>query len=436
MNPGSSNATRRLLLWLSLCFAIRAGCGLWLAIQQPDRFVGGDGKDYLDPARNIVAGHGYSFNDPRVWDWAAYDPSLSEEERRRPKPETFRPPLYSMVLAGVVALFANPLPAVALMNALFAAGAGFFLHDLARRAMSERAAHLGLWLYSLYPVGVALTARVGVEALFEACLCGTAWALWRAKEGTGPRCAILAGLLLGVATLARSNAVFLWPLACAWLFWFVPRMRASVLWLSLALVVVLFPWTARNRIVTGHWIVLSASGPYNLWLGNNAIAYKMFTARTSAEYDEWGKRLLNEIVPGKVRELGTDDIGQAQAFWKGEAIAYVTGHPGAWCRLIAAKGLEFWRPYVRPGFFPGAMVILSLVAMLPLLVAGGAGLILLFRHNPPLAWLLLAIIVAGMSGLVLSHVHVRLRVPFVDTFFTICAAHVVVTYWPRWSKNA
>src|ERR1041385_5014297 len=114
----------------------------------------------------------------------------------------------------------------------------------------------------------------------------------------------------------------------------------------------------------------------------------MFTASNSPEYDRWGKVLLGEVVPQKVREIGTDDPAVSQHFWYAEAKQFIRENPGRWCRLLIAKSIEFWRPYVRPGFFSRSYVVLSLISTLPLFILGWWGIALLFRRQPAFTWLL------------------------------------------------
>lgn len=432
--PAVDPARRRLALLLSLCILTRAIVGISLALLRPGGFIGGDGAEYLDTARNIARGNGYAISFPRLWDPEFHE--KTEGSDSYPKPEIFRPPLYSVSLVPWVAIFGDRLWPIALWNALLSTLAGWFLYELATRSLSRRVGDLGLLLYALYPLTLMLGAKIGAESLFLACLCATAWAVWRARESQPIIYSAVAGLCLGLATLTRSNAVFLWPLLVLWLLVYLRNYRLAAVWLTLAFAVTLLPWGIRNRVVTGHWIFLSASGPYNFWLGNNEVAYKMFTARHSKEYDRWGKELLGRLVPERVNQLPAGDFEASRQFWYREAWQFIRDDPLRWFRLIGAKCLEFWRPYVRPGFFSATYVWLSLATTLPLLVLGAWGLVRIFRIQPALGGLVLAIVLAGMSGLVLSHVHVRLRVPFVDAFFTVCAAQAVVSYWERRRKSA
>src|SRR5262245_4731249 len=133
MNDATASPAARVSLLLVGCFLVRAAVGLWWAAEKPEQFIGGDGAEYLDTARNIVHGHGYSISFPRIWDWEQYQP---DGRAAFPNPEVFRPPLYSMLLAPLVGVFPNALWPIALLNALLSTVAGWFLFDMTRRALS------------------------------------------------------------------------------------------------------------------------------------------------------------------------------------------------------------------------------------------------------------------------------------------------------------
>src|ERR1043166_8827376 len=181
-----AQSSRTVMILLIYCFLVRAGVGLWLAFERPREFVAVDGAEYLDTARNIVSGRGYSISSPRPWDWESYQPARTSEEQHRPRVEVFRPPLYSITLAALLAVVPNGLWPIALLDALLSTAAGWFLFDLGRRALASVAGQIGLLFYASYPLAVALGAKIGAEPLFELFLCASVWALWRTRE-TGPR---------------------------------------------------------------------------------------------------------------------------------------------------------------------------------------------------------------------------------------------------------
>src|ERR1041384_6975024 len=90
VNAYAPDARRRIALWFALCFFLRAGVGVWLALDKPGEFVGVDGAEYLDTAHNIASGNGYVISHPRIWDWEFYQPKSNFPANAYPKPEIFR----------------------------------------------------------------------------------------------------------------------------------------------------------------------------------------------------------------------------------------------------------------------------------------------------------------------------------------------------------
>src|SRR5690606_33901006 len=86
---------------------------------------------------------------------------------------------------------------------------------------------------------------------------------------------ILAGIAIGIATLARPQAI-LSAFALRW----VPQHRRGLplnhwIAISLCLVIALLitsPWIARNKRTHGKWIFISTNGGDNLWIGHNPMA--------------------------------------------------------------------------------------------------------------------------------------------------------------------
>jgi 4-amino-4-deoxy-L-arabinose transferase-like glycosyltransferase len=94
---------------------------------------------------------------------------------------------------------------------------------------------------------------------------------------------ILAGVLMGLATLVRPTPLLLLPavLLAAILFrrWLgVPRSR----WFMFvgAFTVTLFPWTLRNWNIEGVLIPVAGTGAINLYIGNNPTDYVVWMPHT------------------------------------------------------------------------------------------------------------------------------------------------------------
>ncbi len=112
------------------------------------------------------------------------------------------------------------------------------------------------------------------------------WLLVRYDDHERFRDLILSGLVLGMAALTRSPALYALIFAVPWLVWRawgkVYREKASGIWSTLmratrravvplailasSVFVVVAPWTLRNWIEYRHFIPVDTLGPINLWL--------------------------------------------------------------------------------------------------------------------------------------------------------------------------
>ncbi len=148
-----------------------------------------------------------------------------------------------------------------------------------------------------------------------------------------PRDFAWAGVLLGLSTLARPNALLLGlPLLL------LGRRPRCLLSLSAATLLVVLPVTVRNRVVAGDWILVTDAGGLNFFIGNGPGANGTFRVppevpdATSAEtqFAAFGRiavaRAGHPLTP---REVDT--------FWYAETAAHVRAHPFAWLRLCAEK---------------------------------------------------------------------------------------------------
>jgi len=118
--------------------------------------------------------------------------------------------------------------------------------------------------------------------------------------------------------------------------------RAAALALGVALCVL--PFTLRNRLVAGEWVLLSANGGVNLYIGNHADATGVF--RLPPDYD-----FVNDPL-GRLnaeRALGREvDYREASAWWRGRALADVRADPGGWLRRMGHKLALFLHPLEIP----------------------------------------------------------------------------------------
>lgn len=209
-----------------------------------------DGREYVEVARSLLAGHGFGL-------------------------QTLRPPGYPVFIAAVWSITGESLLALRVAEALLGTLTAVLVGVFGARWFGRRAGLLAMAIATLHPVLAFLPATqysenliVLVCVLAYGCMLG---ALADARAGLGRWMA--GGALLGLAALIRPNAVILapgillgatWPMARAGRRWLLPAVTVAA-----ALALTLSPWLIRNHDVHDHWFFVATGGGRALWLGSN-----------------------------------------------------------------------------------------------------------------------------------------------------------------------
>ncbi|WP_395392628.1 glycosyl transferase [Novosphingobium sp. BL-8A] len=227
-----------LAIW-ALYFALR------VAVLFIDVTPGSDAEWYYVRAASIAAGKGYL-------DGAGAPTALS-------------PPGWPIALGFAFAQFGTSPVTLGIFNLISSLLIGLLTLMLGRRLFgSEGAARLGLLLLAVYPnaigyVPLALTAVFYTMLLMAGC-----WAVV-ARENRWQM--VGAGLIFGFASLVKAQTLLVLPLLFA-IDWLrmkpmgkrLPRLLVDGLVVVAVAMLVVLPWSVRNRVELGHWIPVSAIG--------------------------------------------------------------------------------------------------------------------------------------------------------------------------------
>ena len=205
---------------------------------------------------------------------------------------------------------------------------------------------LAAGIAAFYPELVWFSFHFWVENLFLVALW---WGFERALAadlGGRLRDAALAGLLFGLAILARETALYFVPVLALWLAYRRGRegvARAAVL--ALAATAVVAPWTYRNWRVFDAFVPVSTASGQNLFQGNTHIprdeTYVMVDA-VQGRIEQYryaramGLAAIRERQPAWVFEkLGE----QMPMFWEAESMALIHLKRGAYGKVATAAAL-------------------------------------------------------------------------------------------------
>ncbi|MDQ5854612.1 MAG: glycosyltransferase family 39 protein, partial [Chloroflexota bacterium] len=268
--------TRRKQLILLLLMVVALGLRIWYLRINPlwPQFSNADDGDYYRRALRLAV-TGQYLDD--AW--------------------LIRPPFHVWVFAALIRLAieagGSPTAGVRLIQALQAAmGAGMvpLCYALGRRLFDWRAGLIFAGFWAVWFPFVELPATLFSEPIYLFLWTLHLWLLLRFDAHDRLRDIAAAGLVLGMAALTRSPALYALVFAVPWLVWrdlrckraeaatterraFMGQLLRSVrsairpfAVLAATTLIVVLPWTARNWVVYHKVILIDTLGPINLWL--------------------------------------------------------------------------------------------------------------------------------------------------------------------------
>jgi len=198
-------------------------------------------------------------------------------------PTAYRPPLYPLLLAPLLALGPLGRGAIGLLHLGLGLATVWLAWGLAARwGLGRRAALAAALLVACDPLLLSGSALVMTETLAALLAVVSLACLSGASERPTPWRLAATGACLALAILCRPT--FLpWTLAAALVLpWLAActggrapvRTGARALaWFVLPVALVLAPWAVRNQVQLGRPIVTTTHGGYTLLLGNNPYFY-------------------------------------------------------------------------------------------------------------------------------------------------------------------
>ena len=286
-------------------------------------------------------------------------------------PSAYRPPLYSLLLTGPVALGDNARLAIGLLHLAMGVATVWLVYRLGRRW------GLGAWslaaaaLVACDPILLVQSTLVMTETLATLLAVVSLWGLSRfsrsenvtvpfgipragdcpdfrvAKMGLSPSVAyafawtMAAGGLLALASLCRPTflvftAVAGLLVATLWATW-ATRLKTFAAF-SAAVALVLAPWVVRNQIQFGRPIVATTHGGYTLLLGNNPSFYDYL--RSGAWATVWDE---GDYFDGRSKSMPRDELRRDRIAYA-EARQNIRRQPGMFAYACVVRVGRLWAP--------------------------------------------------------------------------------------------
>ena len=382
----------------------------------------GDAKGYDAWARRLAAG-----------DWVGTD-------------VFYQAPLYPYFLGLVYTLFgADPVTA-RVVQAVVGAASAATLAVAATWLFSPRVGLVAGLLLALYAPAIFLDGLLQKSVLDVAFVSAMVLALSAVLTGRAAhrRWWLVIGLSAGALALTRENALALIVVLGAWIAAGAPGRaagpaRALVPFVA-GVLLVLAPVAARNYAVSGGvYLTTSQFGP-NFYIGNNPSADGSYQSlrfgRGSPEFERTDATELAERAAGRALSPG-----EVSAYWRDRALAFITGEPGAWLRLMGRKALllvnareaidtESQESYAEWSWPLGLLGPVTHIGVLLPLAALGVWATWTDRRRLGVFWLLAAVVAAST---VAFFVFARYRYPLVPLLVLFAAPAIVAL--PRLARE-
>lgn len=190
-------------------------------------------------------------------------------------PFAFYPTGYPAFLSIFYDLFGGDIFVAKLVNILLSVGIVFLIYKIANIVFGKNAAKLASLFYAFYPASIGFCSTIMSELfytfLFLLFILLVLEKDFRKKWFSN----ILLGLVIGFLILSRGIflfiplVVFLYDLVKGKKIWKIVA-NTFIIWIIVILVIL--PWTVRNKIVFGEFILIDAHAGHNLYVGNNPQA--------------------------------------------------------------------------------------------------------------------------------------------------------------------
>jgi 4-amino-4-deoxy-L-arabinose transferase-like glycosyltransferase len=245
-------------------------------------------------------------------------------------------PLYSYVMGGLYALVGVDLEWLRALQCLLGSASCVLLYWIGCRVFSRGVGILSGFLLAFYGLHIFYTAVLLPTILVVFLNLLFLWLIVGDERGLTSGRSALAGVAIGLAVLAKPNALLLLPMALAVLFllrksWPGASLSRCAGALSVASVLTVAPATLNNYLATGEFVFVTTSSGRNLMKGNGPEAngtHRRLEAGVSIASFLSGNTTPKKAVLESKRMLR-------------RTTRHIRKNPGAAVKLLAKKSLLF-----------------------------------------------------------------------------------------------
>lgn len=266
----------------------------------------------------------------------------------------YRAPLYPHMLALLLGVTDDSYYGVRLVQIILGSLLPLLVYLFGLRLFSRRIAYWAAVLSALWPTFIYYDSALLITSTMTLLTCLLVLQLFRCEDRplkmTG---FVLAGVLLGVAGLARPNILLLGPALLVWIWWVVkPQLGTKPALLRFLLIgacafIVVLPVTVRNYVVADDLVFIAWQGGYNFFVGNNqqSTGWSATVPGIDATWEGGYKEAVAMAEQTEGRSLKRSEVSD---FWYRAGWREIGDHPSTFFGLLFRKLRLFLNGYEIP----------------------------------------------------------------------------------------
>ncbi|PPD56392.1 MAG: glycosyl transferase family 39 [Methylotenera sp.] len=280
----------------------------------------------------------------------------------------------SAIYAIIYKIFGISFLPIVVFNIVIGTLIVWLTYAIAQRYLNNNVALIAAFLVALWPILIQFTTILASEIIFIFLILSAIY-VWGCKQLSPILRAIIWGALICVATYVRPTAQFIF-LFLPILDWLANKdRRAAIQSFCIAAITaaLLFsPWVYRNHQVFGEFVLVSANGGVNLWMGNNPNSNGGYNDLTDLPFK-------NEVTRDN--------------YFKKEAIDFIVHNPLSYAKLALKRALItykaetigiVWNGYLEKHFTKPILIGMKLISSIfwwLVLVFAGIGVYKLLKER-------------------------------------------------------
>ena len=274
-----------------------------------------------------------------------YHVELAEQinsESGLPAEPFYRAPFYPYFLAFLYNSTDDSIYWTRLIQLIIGSFLPLFIYALSLRLFNRKVAVWSGFIAAFYPTLIFFEASLLIESIMGLLTVLLIWQLYRCERTLSVLDFVLAGIILGLAGLARPNILMLGPFLFIWIYLIIkpklgwPKSILRFALIGLGSLIVILPITIRNKTVGNDSVFIAWQGGFNFYLGNNQMASGWSATVEGIDYS-WEGGYNQSIALAEKVEGRTLKFSEISDFWYAQAWKEILADPGHFIALQFKK---------------------------------------------------------------------------------------------------